>query len=268
MSRNTKKKDAARRRFNGAMSARGAIELRSIKAFSRINGTARKYINKIVSALVKTREKEFDNKGNANNELPPKITAGMVGEFIDARRLDQVNKESNTLKMSDEIVLSECQKSALNSLINASTTAQGVITRAKIVLDLASGKSKYRIKMDLGCAYTTIDRWQKRWIRSQNNLKIIEMRGSSQAIREALVQILSDAERSGAPAKFTEEQVVQIISLACTPPSEAGIEVSHWSIRLLAQSAVDLGIVESISPSQIAVFFSSQILNRIAVPTG
>jgi len=202
-------------------------------------------------------------------ELPAKITPGMVKDFISERVSFEGDKVNNgTLKSIDEVVLSDRQKEELEAIINASKTPQSILSRAKIIHYLASGKSKYKINKDFGLAYTTINRWERRWIKLQGNLTLIEEKGTAGSLKKALLEILSDAQRSGAPPTFTEEEIVQIIALACTPPSDVGVEVSHWSVRLLAKSAVDLGIVKSISPSQVLVFFSSQILNRIAVHTG
>src|SRR6266550_2617784 len=54
--------------------------------------------------------------------------------------------------------------------------------------------------------------------------------------------------REGAPAKFTPEQVCQIIALACEKPADSDRPISHWSHRELADEIVRRGIVESISP--------------------
>jgi putative transposase len=72
--------------------------------------------------------------------------------------------------------------------------------------------------------------------------------------RRELETILADAERPGAPATFTEEQKQQIIAVATRKPEDEGVPVTHWSHELLAQTAVDKGIVKTISPAQIGRF--------------
>src|SRR2546423_13450055 len=59
---------------------------------------------------------------------------------------------------------------------------------------------------------------------------------------------LADAPKPGAPAKFTPEQVCQIIALACERPADSNRPISQWSHRELADEIVERGIVESISP--------------------
>lgn len=63
--------------------------------------------------------------------------------------------------------------------------------------------------------------------------------------------VLGDASRSGAPARFTPEQVARIIQLACTPPSSLGLPLERWSIRELTAAIIRNGIVNSISSSTV-----------------
>ncbi len=66
--------------------------------------------------------------------------------------------------------------------------------------------------------------------------------------------VLADAYRSGMPAKFSAEVVVQIIALACELPSDSGLPLSHWTPESLATEAVKRGFVESISPQSVERF--------------
>ena len=63
--------------------------------------------------------------------------------------------------------------------------------------------------------------------------------------------MLLDEERTGSPAKFSPEQIAQIISLACEPPEESGLPVTHWTPNELAKEARKRGMVESISPRHL-----------------
>lgn len=66
--------------------------------------------------------------------------------------------------------------------------------------------------------------------------------------------LLQDEQRPGTPATFTEEQIVQIVALACEDPQESGYPVSHWTGTLLAQEAIKRGIVETISQRSVDRF--------------
>ena len=67
-------------------------------------------------------------------------------------------------------------------------------------------------------------------------------------------RIFSDEPRSGAPAKFETEQVVQIVALACQDPEGAGLPITHWTPKELATEAIKRGIVQSISPRSVERF--------------
>ncbi len=81
-------------------------------------------------------------------------------------------------------------------------------------------------------------RWRNRWLEnSERELLVIER--------------LQDEERSGAPATFSMEQVVELFALACSEPSSYGRPLSHWTERELADEMVKQGIVESISSRHV-----------------
>ena len=87
-------------------------------------------------------------------------------------------------------------------------------------------------------------------------------------LREAILDALADALRPGAPAKFTAEQVSQIVSVACEPPELSGRPVNHWTVRELRDEVLARKIVETISRAQVGRILQSaalQAIERIAV---
>jgi putative transposase len=58
---------------------------------------------------------------------------------------------------------------------------------------------------------------------------------------------LSDAPRSGAPARITPEMICQITALACEDPETLDVPISHWSQSEQARQAVARGIVKNTS---------------------
>lgn len=62
---------------------------------------------------------------------------------------------------------------------------------------------------------------------------------------------LQDAERSGAPATFSLEQVLQLFAIACEKPEGYGRPISHWTAPELAEEVVKLGIVDHIFPRHV-----------------
>ena len=65
---------------------------------------------------------------------------------------------------------------------------------------------------------------------------------------------MADAPRSGAPPTYTPEQVCAIMALACEPPEQSDLPLSHWSQSGLAREAVKRGIVDSISHGSVGRF--------------
>ncbi len=67
----------------------------------------------------------------------------------------------------------------------------------------------------------------------------------------AVVERLQDAERAGAPATFSLEQILQLFAMACERPEQYGRPISEWTAGELADEMVKQGIVESISPRHV-----------------
>lgn len=62
--------------------------------------------------------------------------------------------------------------------------------------------------------------------------------------------LLQDAPRSGRPVTFDGTQRAQITALACSTPPEGH---ARWTMTLLADKAVELGVVAEISRARVAV---------------
>jgi putative transposase len=68
--------------------------------------------------------------------------------------------------------------------------------------------------------------------------------------------VLSDASRPGAPGKFTPEQLVVVIAVACELPKESGRPITHWTPCELADEVIKRGVVTSISPRTVGRLLS------------
>jgi len=75
---------------------------------------------------------------------------------------------------------------------------------------------------------------------------------------------LTDTLRSGAPATFTAEQIVQIVAVACEHPAEAERPISPWTPREVADEVIKRGIVETISTRSVGRFLQS---GRLTAPS-
>src|ERR671938_1635867 len=137
-----------------------------------------------------------------------------------------------------KVVLSERERAGLDRLVRAFTTAQQVALRARMVLLAGGGWNNLQIARELSVDDETPGHWRRRWLQFHD----VPLEEVSVAKR------LADAPKPGAPAKFTPEQVCQIIALACERPADSERPISQWSHRELADEIVRRGIVASISP--------------------
>lgn len=137
-----------------------------------------------------------------------------------------------------KVVLSDRERADLERLVRAYGTGQQLALRARIVLLAGDGWNNLHIARELDVDDETPGHWRGRWLQFAD----VPLDEFSVADR------LADAARPGAPAKFTPEQVCQIIALACEKPVDSGRPISQWSHRELADEIVRRGIVDSISP--------------------
>ena len=94
----------------------------------------------------------------------------------------------------------------------------------------------------------TVRLWRERWHASQHQFSVVEKEEPSDKKLGAIIwEILSDRPRTGRPCKFSQEQFVKIIAIACEDPARSKRPISHWTARELADEAVLRNIVPSIS---------------------
>lgn len=136
------------------------------------------------------------------------------------------------------LTLTETEQQQLQQLVNRHSTPQQLALRASIVLLAHQGLNHREIARELEISRDMARLWRNRWLSSSQQDLSVEER-------------LQDAERCGAPAKFSLEQVLHLFALACEKPDVYGRPISHWTARELADEMVKLGIVEEISPRHV-----------------
>jgi putative transposase len=93
-----------------------------------------------------------------------------------------------------------------------------------------------------------IRRWRARWAANRELLLAAESENADpKDLPKLMAELLEDAPRSGAPPRFSAEELTQIFALACEPPGESGRPVTQRTPRELANEAIKRGIVSSIS---------------------
>ena len=133
------------------------------------------------------------------------------------------------------------QRQELTALIRAHSTPQKLAERARIIILAADGVGVGETAQRLGIWRKTASTWRRRW--------------QDADATKSPAERLSDAPRSGAPGKFTPEQICAIIALACEDPKDSDLPISQWSQSEVARQAIKRGIVPSISHGSVGRFF-------------
>ncbi len=152
-----------------------------------------------------------------------------------------------------KIIVSERQQVLLQEFSKSRTVAKCVVQRATIILLGFAGLLNEEIASRVGLNRLQVGLWRQRWRDAWDSLCVWECT-EPHRLREAIVDVLSDAPRPGAPATFTAFQVSQIVALACEPPKLSGRPIDHWTLRELRDEAIARQIVEDISVSQVGRF--------------
>jgi putative transposase len=149
-----------------------------------------------------------------------------------------------------EILVSEKQREILEQLTRRRNTPQALAKRARVVLESVKGVSNTAISEFLSFDRPQVVLWRGRWIAHYPELYRIEQEHPEE-LEDAIVQLLQDQPRPGAPVTFTEQQVLQIMAIACEDPTLSGRPISHWTPREVRDEAIKRGIVSSISLTQV-----------------
>ena len=128
------------------------------------------------------------------------------------------------------ITLSDADRSTLTGLLAAGTRSAKLFKRATALLELDRGKTLGEVATTLQTHYTTVASWRDRY--NANGLVC-----------------LHDAPRSGRPIEVDGTARAKITALAC---SDAPQGHARWSLRLLAEKAVESNLCEHVSHTLVA----------------
>ncbi len=149
------------------------------------------------------------------------------------------------------VQITEQEAQLLSQIIRQPTQPQWLVTRSKIILGAAAGASISQQSRELGLVRNAVQHWREKWERHREERDAGAEKGE---LKETIIRVLQDDYRSGTPATFTAEQVVQIVAVACEDPQRSGYPISHWTPKEVAQEVVKRGIVPSISIRQVGRF--------------
>lgn len=129
-------------------------------------------------------------------------------------------------RQAQPITLSSSETRSLNTLLTRGTASARTLSRARILDLLHRGRSPTDIATLLQVSQQTV-----------YNLKRRYLTGGLQAA-------LYDQPRSGRPIEISGSQRAKITALACSTPPEGR---ARWTLRLLADKAVELGYCQRLS---------------------
>jgi len=125
--------------------------------------------------------------------------------------------------------LADSEVSALTALVSGGQLSAKVFRRATALLDLSRGKPLREVATTLNTTYQTVANWRDNY----------EARG---------LECLQDKARRGRPIRIDGGQRAKITALACSTPPEGH---ARWSLRLVADKAVELEYCETLSHNAV-----------------
>ncbi len=140
------------------------------------------------------------------------------------------------------ITLRESERASLQTFIHAGKANARTFTRARVLLKAAEGWTDQDI-----CEAFDISR------NTSIRVRRLYLDGGLEAV-------LHDKRQARYRQSLTGGQAAHLIAIACSPVPDGH---DHWTVRLLAGKAVELGFVESISPETIR-----QLLKKMSSSPG
>jgi putative transposase len=127
------------------------------------------------------------------------------------------------------LALSRAEEKNLRSIVSKGQSSARLFKRAMALLHLNQGKTLCAIAESLDVTHQSVARWRDNYL--ANGLKALE-----------------EKPRSGRPTIISGKSRARITALACSNPPEGH---ARWTLRLLADKVVELGICENLSHTKV-----------------
>lgn len=145
-------------------------------------------------------------------------------------------------RQTEFIELSKEEQSSLKTFFRSGNSSNRQQTRARILDLLAKKTTPPEIARFLGCTQATVYNIKRRFL------------------AEGLEAALTEKPRSGKPPVISGEARARITALAC---SQAPAGHARWTLRLLANKAVEQGFVEEVSHQTVKEILKKTFSNHI-----
>lgn len=141
----------------------------------------------------------------------------------------------------EHLKLSQADRDFLMTITAKGQLPARVFKRATALLELNRGQTLCSVSRSLQVSYQTVAQWRDNYQASG-------------------LQALEDKPRRGRPVLIDGKSRAQITALACsTPPAGR----ARWTLRLLADKAVELGYCESLSHTGARCVLKKTVFNPI-----
>ncbi len=152
------------------------------------------------------------------------------------------NEEKEVITLSDQDYCS------LKKILSKGKSSARLQTRARVLDLLHREESPTAIARILSISRMTVYRLQKRYL------------------QEGLEAVLNDKPRSGKPPRITPQEKARITALACSDAPEG---YARWTLRLLADRAVESGYIEGgISHNEVGRILKKMLSARTSKSNG
>lgn len=127
------------------------------------------------------------------------------------------------------VQLSDVHRADLQNLVAKGRLPASTYKRALALLELDRGRTFTEVAQIVGVTVQTASIWADKY-------------------RQIGLDFLTDKPRPGRPPVYDATKQAKVTALACSDPPEG---YQRWSLRLLADKAVELGLVDAISYGEV-----------------
>ena len=141
----------------------------------------------------------------------------------------------------EHVKLSQTDLDFLTNFLAKGQAPVRVFKRSTALLELHLGKTLSAVATSLRVTPLTVSKWRD-------------------AYNSSGLVFLHDKPRSGRPIEISGQERAKITALACSTPPQGRV---RWTLRLLADKAVELGYCESLSHTQTRRMLKKMSFNLI-----
>ncbi len=145
------------------------------------------------------------------------------------------------------VALADDERQQLQAVIRGGTAKARMVNRAQILLHAHEGKQDKEVAAALHTSESTVGRIRKRFV------------------EQGLHTALHEVARPGGVRTLGGEQEAHLVALACSDPPKGRRE---WTMPLLAERLVTLGIVETIADETVRRTLKKGASNRGSTSRG